>query len=99
MGYGAHTQTVREPGRLERAVDRVGNTAKIFKNYKEILADKSIDAVVIVTPDHWHQAKNARDRLQVQWNEGPTAQQSSAGYGARADELSRLSPAASTART
>jgi predicted dehydrogenase len=41
-------------GRLERAVDRVGNTAKIYKNYKEILADKSIDAVVVVTPDHWH---------------------------------------------
>ncbi len=41
-------------GRLERAVDRIGNSAKIYKNYKEILADKSIDAVVIVTPDHWH---------------------------------------------
>ena len=41
-------------GRLERAVDRIGNTAKIYKNYKEILADKSVDAVVIVTPDHWH---------------------------------------------
>ena len=33
-------------GRLERAVDRIGNSAKIYKNYKEILADKSIDAVV-----------------------------------------------------
>jgi predicted dehydrogenase len=41
-------------GRLERAVDRIGNSAKIYKNYKEILSDKSIDAVVVVTPDHWH---------------------------------------------
>ena len=41
-------------GRLERAVDRIGSSAKIYKNYKEILADKSIDAVVVVTPDHWH---------------------------------------------
>jgi predicted dehydrogenase len=41
-------------GRLERAVDRVGTSAKIYNSYKDILADKSIDAVVIVTPDHWH---------------------------------------------
>jgi predicted dehydrogenase len=41
-------------GRLERAVDRIGSSARIYKNYKEILADKSIDAVVIATPDHWH---------------------------------------------
>jgi predicted dehydrogenase len=41
-------------GRLERAVERIGSSAKIYPNYKEILADKSVDAVVIVTPDHWH---------------------------------------------
>jgi len=41
-------------GRLERAVDRIGKTAKIYKNYQDILAEKSIDAVVVVTPDHWH---------------------------------------------
>jgi predicted dehydrogenase len=43
-------------GRLERAVDRIGNTAKVYKNYKDILADKSIDAVIVVTPDHWHKS-------------------------------------------
>jgi len=26
----------------------------IYKNYKELLAAKDIDAVVIATPDHWH---------------------------------------------
>jgi predicted dehydrogenase len=41
-------------GRVERAVDRIGSSAKVYKNYKDILADKSIDAVVVVTPDHWH---------------------------------------------
>jgi len=27
---------------------------KIYGDYKELLLDKSIDAVVITTPDHWH---------------------------------------------
>lgn len=27
---------------------------KTYENYKEMLADKSIDAVCISTPDHWH---------------------------------------------
>ena len=41
-------------GRLERAVERTGGRAKIYPDYQAILADKSIDAVVIATPDHWH---------------------------------------------
>jgi predicted dehydrogenase len=41
-------------GRLERAQDRIGSQAKIYKTYRDVLADKSVDAVVIVTPDHWH---------------------------------------------
>src|SRR5689334_19093736 len=41
-------------GRIARALDRTGNTAKVYAHYKEVLADKSIDAVVIATPDHWH---------------------------------------------
>jgi predicted dehydrogenase len=27
---------------------------KAYRNYKELLADKSIDAVLIATPEHWH---------------------------------------------
>ena len=27
---------------------------KIYQDYRELIADKSIDAVVISTPDHWH---------------------------------------------
>ncbi|MBM3724819.1 MAG: Gfo/Idh/MocA family oxidoreductase [Acidobacteria bacterium] len=41
-------------GRVERALDRVGPAARSYRDYKEVLADKSIDAVVIATPDHWH---------------------------------------------
>ncbi|MBI4877071.1 MAG: Gfo/Idh/MocA family oxidoreductase [Acidobacteria bacterium] len=41
-------------GRVERAIDRVGGRIKAFRNYQEVLAPKGIDAVVVVTPDHWH---------------------------------------------
>jgi predicted dehydrogenase len=41
-------------GRVERAIERSDGRAKEYKNYKEILADKNIDAVVISTPDHLH---------------------------------------------
>ncbi|MFN7925825.1 MAG: Gfo/Idh/MocA family oxidoreductase [Bryobacteraceae bacterium] len=41
-------------GRAERAQDRCGKQARRMKDYREALADKSIDAVMVVTPDHWH---------------------------------------------
>jgi predicted dehydrogenase len=45
-------------GRLQRAQDRIkdtrGTAAKVAKDYRAVLADKSIDAVIIATPDHWH---------------------------------------------
>ncbi len=43
-------------GRLERAKARTGGRATTYKDYKEILANPSIDAVFIATPDHWHKA-------------------------------------------
>jgi predicted dehydrogenase len=42
---------------LEKAVaaaGTAGKTVKAVKDFREILADKSIDAVCISTPDHWH---------------------------------------------
>ena len=33
---------------------KFGQTPKGIKDFREILADKSIDAVCIATPDHWH---------------------------------------------
>lgn len=43
-------------GRIERTLDHVKGSAKPFATYTDLLADKSIDAVVIATPDHWHRA-------------------------------------------
>jgi predicted dehydrogenase len=39
---------------LDKAVEMTKGQAKGIKDFREILADKSIDAVNISTPDHWH---------------------------------------------
>lgn len=48
---------VYEPN-LERALSAAtkasGHAPKAYRNYKELLADKDIDAVLIATPEHWH---------------------------------------------
>jgi predicted dehydrogenase len=43
-------------GHLERAKERTdGKIATNFAQYKKMLDRKDIDAVVVATPDHWHQ--------------------------------------------
>src|SRR5262249_54634103 len=39
---------------LDWAVDISKNQAKPYRDFRELLADKSIDVVCISTPDHWH---------------------------------------------
>ncbi len=51
-------------GRVERALERSHGRAKPYKDYREILANKEIDTVVIATPDHWH-ATMAIDALRA----------------------------------
>jgi predicted dehydrogenase len=44
---------VYEPN-LEAGLKAANTGAKAYNNYKRLLEDKTLDAVVVATPDHWH---------------------------------------------
>ena len=47
---------------------------------------------VAIVADSWWQARSARSKLKVVWEDHPTAQQSSASIARQADELSKKTP-------
>jgi isoquinoline 1-oxidoreductase beta subunit len=53
---------------------------------------------VAIVASNWWAARKARDKLVVEWNDGPTASQGSTGFASRAAELARQPPALSIAR-
>ena len=42
------------PPHLARAKEWAGSSAKEFKDFRRLLEQKDLDAVLIATPDHWH---------------------------------------------
>src|SRR5207248_3324744 len=43
-----------EKNHLERAAKAVGGDCKKYDDFRALLDNKDIDAVLIATPDHWH---------------------------------------------
>jgi isoquinoline 1-oxidoreductase subunit beta len=54
--------------------------------------DPGLENGVAIVAETWWHAQSARDKLQVRWNEGRWADQSSAAFARRAEELSREAP-------
>jgi len=69
---------------------------KAMPGVKHVFAIEGRDALngllpgVAVVADTWWNAKTARDRLRVTWNEGDTAAQSTEGFAREAEALSKM---------
>ena len=53
---------------------------------------EGLQSGVAIVADGWWAAKSARNKLEVDWDEGPTASQSSEGFARQAEALSKRDP-------
>ena len=54
--------------------------------------DPGLEPGIAIVADTWWAANSARKKLTVEWDEGPAAEQSSAGFAKKADELAQQAP-------
>jgi isoquinoline 1-oxidoreductase beta subunit len=99
-----HARFVKSPvfgGTVKRAnldaLRRLPGVSHAFVVAGGSVPDGLVSGVAIVA-DSWWAASKARDRLVVEWDDGPTASQGSAGFEAQAAALARQPPAIAIAR-